>query len=263
MKFRFAPAALVVTTLSTALAASAAHAACGNRPGTPNEVKAEALGAATPGSGTIRFSWRNTTSRAHVGKHTMYFDISVRDGKGNQVGKDMSGHGPFSVTYGSRSHQDFTGLSVPSTFCFSIRARTEGGTKGCVSQRFSAQVCATTVATPPAAGPTPLRTTGRRRPPLISVTREAGNVFFISGTGFLANLPVAIRATDNATLRSEIYTTIGGRPITSNASGQIALRLINICKAPTNLSFSANDGRTSSTDKTGTFWSNTVKTFCQ
>lgn len=193
----------------------------------------------------------------------MYFDISVRDGKGNQVGLDKGGHGPFEVTYGSRSHQDFTGLSVPSTFCFSIRARTEGGTKGCVSQRFSARVCATTVATPPAAGPKPLGPTGRRRPPFISVTREAGNVFFISGTGFLANLPVAIRATDQATLRSEIYTTIGGRPITANASGQIALRLINICKAPTNLSFSANDGRTSSTDKTGTFWSNTVKSFCQ
>lgn len=60
------------------LAISAAHAACGSRPGTPNEVKAEALSATA-----IRFSWRNTTSRAHVGEHTMYFDISVRDGKGN------------------------------------------------------------------------------------------------------------------------------------------------------------------------------------
>jgi hypothetical protein len=260
MQAKYLSAVLAATALTAALAAPAAQAACGSRPGTPNEVKAEALSATS-----IRFSWRNATSRAHVGEHTMYFDISVRDGKGNQVGKDMGGHGPFRVTYGSRSHQDFDRLQTPQTLCFSIRARTDGGTKGCVSQRFSAQVCATTTrsVSPPAAGPKPLGPTGKRRPPFISVTREAGNVFFISGTSFLANRPVAIRATDEATLRSEIYTTIGGRPITANASGKIALRLINICKAPTNLSFSANDGRTDSTDKTGTFWSNTVRTFCQ
>jgi len=257
MEVKHLSAVLAVAALSSALAASTAHADCGNRPGTPNEVKAEPLAGAT-----IRLSWRNTTSRAHEGKHTIYFDISVRDGRGNMVGLDKTGHGPFSVTYGSRSHLDFTGLSVPSTFCFRMRARTEGGTKGCVSQIFSAQVCATTLATPPATGPKPISKSGVM-PLIISVAREAGNVFLISGSGFRANLPVTIRATDNATLRSEFYITIGNRRITADASGRIALRLFNICKAPTNLSFSANDGRKSSTDITGTRWSNTVKTFCQ
>jgi hypothetical protein len=255
MQVKHLSAVLAATALSTALAASAAHAACGNRPGTPNEVKAEAISATS-----IRFSWRNTTSRAHVGQHTMYFDISVRDGKGNQVGKDMGGHGPFNVTYGSRSHQDFDRLATPQTLCFSIRARTEGGTKGCVSQRFSAQVCATTTAS---ASPStrPVKPLGA---PVIAATREPGNVFYVRGFRFQPNAPVTIRAVDGATMQGALITSIGGQRITARASGLMSVRLYNICsKAQGPMHFSTNDGRPNPADKTGTLWSNTVTVACQ
>ncbi len=246
------------------LSISAAQAACGSRPGTPNEVKAEALSATA-----IRFSWRNTTSRAHVGEHTMYFDISVRDGKGNQVGKDMTGTGPFKVTYGSRSQQDFDRLATPQTLCIKIRARTEAGVKGCVSQVFSAQACATTTAS--AAPPTtrPVRPLG---PPVLVATREAGNVFYVRGFRFVPNAPVTIRAVDGATLQSALITSIGGQRITAGAGsakaagagGMMGVRLHNLCsKAKGPMSFSANDGRPNPADKTGTLWSNTVTVPCE
>ena len=260
--------AVTGAALSFAIAAPAAQAACGSRPGTPNEVKAELIG-----QDKIRFSWRNTTGRgmnrpgstsSGDSPHRMYFDISVRDGRGNMVGKDMTGTGPFSVTYGSRSQQEFAGLVVPATYCFRIRARTEGGTQGCVSQIFSAQVCATTLATPPATPPAsvPPKTTGRPRVPSIGVERRDGNEFFFKGTGFLPNAPVTIRAADDQ-LRNEFYVTIGGRRILSDASGRLDLRLVNICKGRGNLYFSANDGRKNASDRTGTLWSNTARTTCQ
>ena len=256
MQVKHLTAVIAATALSAALTAPAAQADCGSRPGTPNEVKAEALSATS-----IRFSWRNTTSRAHVGQHTMYFDISVRDGKGNQVGKDMGGHGPFTVTYGSRSHQDFDRLATPQTLCFKIRARTERGTKGCVSQVFSAQVCATTTAS---ASPPSTRPDKPLGPPVLVATREGGNVFYVRGFRFQPNAAVAIRAVDGATLQSALITTIGGNRITANASGLMFVRLHNICtKAKGPMSFSANDGRTNPADKTGTLWSNTVSVPCQ
>jgi hypothetical protein len=59
VEVRYPALRLIPTTpLSSALAASAAQASCGDRPGTPNELKAEPLAdAPTP---TIRFSWRNS-----------------------------------------------------------------------------------------------------------------------------------------------------------------------------------------------------------
>lgn len=264
MQAKHLSAVIAAAVLSAALAAPAAQAACGNRPGTPNEVKAEALSATS-----IRFSWRNTTGKG-LNKsgsmsqgdtpHNMYFDISVRDGKGNQVGKDMTGTGPFKVTYGSRSHQDFDRLATPQTLCIKIRARTEGGTQGCVSQIFSAQACATTTVSA-APGTRPVKPLG---PPIIVAKREAGNVFNVRGFRFQPNASVTIRAVDGATMQGALITSIGGKPITATAGGHINVRLHNLCsKAQGPMHFSTNDGRANPADKTGTLWSNTVTAACQ
>ena len=265
-------AVLVATALSSALAASAAQASCGDRPGTPNELKAEPVaGAATP---TIRFSWRNTTGKG-LNKsgstssgdtpHRMYFDITVRDGKGNDAGKGLTGTGPFSVTYGSRSHQDFDRLGLPQTLCFWIRARTEGGTQGCISKIASGPVCATTAAV--VVPQKPIKTSHGQTTtggPHIGVVREAGNVFRVIGTKFTRNARVAIRVVDGRTLTGPIITTISGQPISSGAAGIFEVRLHGLCnQAQGPLYFSANDGREDKADKTGTLWSNTVQLPCQ
>jgi fibronectin type III domain protein len=134
---------LVAASLSTAFAMSSADASCDDRPGTPDDVKAD-----TVSSTSIRFGWRNTTSRSSTGAYSYYFDISVSDGSGQQVGQDLTGFGPYSVAYRDRSSHDFNGLTPNTKYCFSIRARTEGGTQGCVSEISSATVCATTSAPP-------------------------------------------------------------------------------------------------------------------
>jgi hypothetical protein len=134
---------LVAASLSTAFAVPSANASCDDRPGTPDDVRAYAV---SPTS--ICFGWRNTTGRASGGAFDYYFDISVRDGGGQPVGLDRTGFGPFKVAYGSHSASEFTGLASSSKYCFSIRARTEGGTEGCVSEISSATVCATTLGPP-------------------------------------------------------------------------------------------------------------------
>jgi len=203
----------------------------------------------------------------------MYFDIMVRaDERGSPTDKkDWTGQGPFSVTYGSRSSQDFDRLSVPQKLCFWIRARTARFNQGCVSVKWSGPVCGTTASTPPGAPSKPIKKTGKPRPGdtstgriIIGVTREPGNVFFVKGFFFQRNAPVTIRAVDAATLQSAFVTSIGGTPITAGAGGQLAVRLYNICsKARGPMMFSANDGRSNPADKSGTLWSNTVRIACQ
>ena len=270
---------LLVSALPFAI--SAAQASCGDRPGTPNELRAEVVtGFATP---TIRFSWRNTTGKglnksgstsSGDAPHTMYFDIKVRaDEKETPLpgpSKDYTGHGPFKVTYGMRRNQDFDHLSTPQRLCFWIRARTERGTKGCVSQIWAGPVCATTATSPqtPASPQKPIKHTGKpggeKGAPNITVLREAGNVFHVIGTSLRPNVPVAIRVVDARTLMGPIVTSIGGRPIVSRGGGLVDVRLYGFCdKTQGPLSFSLNDGRENKADKTGTLWSNTVQQTCQ
>jgi hypothetical protein len=137
------PAAILAMTISILLLASRANAQCGDRPGTPDLVEADATAI-----DTITFRWRNTTNRSAPSiEHTSYFDISVRDSQGNATGKDATGTGPFTVLYRSWSSRAFSSLAPNTTLCFRIRARTGKGTEGCVSEIFSAQVCATTPTT--------------------------------------------------------------------------------------------------------------------
>ena len=126
-----------------------ARAACGNRPGTPDAITVKAISPTE-----IEYTWRNTTNRGSnqprtIGKtdqpHQMWFDIEVRDSAGNQVGQDITGgaHKP-NLVYGIFTSHRFSGLSGGVTYCFRIRARTEGGTQGCVSQNWSNRDCAKT-----------------------------------------------------------------------------------------------------------------------
>jgi hypothetical protein len=127
---KWASVLLVALALSTAVAA-----ACGDRPGTPDNVRAEATSASS-----ITFRFRNTTRWVN----RMCFDIEVRDGRGNPVGRDITGGDCAGAGYHQPRYHVFTGLRADTEFCFRIRARTEPGTQGCVSAIWSARVCART-----------------------------------------------------------------------------------------------------------------------
>lgn len=235
-----------------------AVAGCGSRPGTPNDLRIE------PDSGapttSLLLSWQNTTGRA-IEERTMFFDISVRDAHGQQVGRDLTGVGPFTdLTYGSRSSYAFDGLRPGQTLCISMRARTQGGTKGCVSGRFSNQVCGTTALTapphPPAAHSSP--PTG---PPQLQVTGPTANSFVVHGTKFEANAWITLRVADAAG-RSIYVQTSGNTRLRANAAGSFEATLNGLCQAHGPLYFSATDGRASSVDHTGSTWSNTVQLLC-
>lgn len=133
--------------LTALLVTPPAHASCDERPGTPNELVAEPLSPTA-----IRLSWKNTTGRAAgagaVG-HTMYFDIYVRDLDGQDLGRDVTGVGPYrNLAYGSRSYHEFGDLAMGTDYCFFMRARSAAGTQGCVSQEASAAVCTATTVPP-------------------------------------------------------------------------------------------------------------------
>ena len=96
------------------LVAEPVVASCGDRPGTPDLVKAEATSARE-----ITFTWRNTTGKqsSTTQAHQMWFDISVRDGAGNMVEKDRGGSGPYNVVYHGESSTSFRDLAPGTTLC--------------------------------------------------------------------------------------------------------------------------------------------------
>ena len=146
-----------------------AVASCSSRPGTPNQLVAQALS-----SSTIELSWRNTTNKGmnrsgSIGwgdqKHTMNFDIYVRDQAGHSIGRDITGGARQSgLVYGVRSAYRFDRLAPNSHYCFAMRARTAGGTQGCISQAQSEWACVSTLAP----GQTAASTFQPSRPPVPS-----------------------------------------------------------------------------------------------
>jgi hypothetical protein len=158
----------VVATSVAMFGAASANAACSDRPGTPNHVSARAVSATA-----IELTWNNTASEGFARtpifgipysyelkpRGAIYFDISVREGApdGRMLGLDRTGYGPFE-SFGDGTPQTkrwlgttFAGLKAGRTYCFQLRARTEPGTQGCVSQLASEWACATTPALPLAA----------------------------------------------------------------------------------------------------------------
>jgi hypothetical protein len=124
----------IALTLASVVAATAARAC--DRPGTPNEVGARPFSATE-----LDFGW---TPRTH--DNEMYYDIAIRDGNLQDIGRDLTGTGPMSGQYGIGIFRRYGSFQPNTKYCFRIRARTESGTKGCVSEIWSAWACATTKA---------------------------------------------------------------------------------------------------------------------
>jgi hypothetical protein len=115
---------------------SAANASCDDRPGTPDDVVAR------PWTTTsLSFGWR---ARTHDDE--MYYDINIRDGQLRDIGRDLTGWGPRTGRFGYGVNQVFEGFQPGTRYCFRIKARTEAGTEGCVSEVWSAWACAATPA---------------------------------------------------------------------------------------------------------------------
>ena len=132
--------AAVLATL-TALAASPAESACGDRPGTPNNIRVDPA----PGkpATALRVTWTNTASQR------VWWDFEVTDSAGQPVKMKggLGGIGPASTQRGSTVTKDF-GVNKPGTIrCYRIKARTGPFNSGCVSEQWSARVCAATAAT--------------------------------------------------------------------------------------------------------------------
>jgi hypothetical protein len=159
-----------------------ACAACSDRPGTPDNLK---LAAVRSNPTSMSLEWRNNASEGWrsffereilgypgelggalgiPGSHEIipkaagiYFDISVREGSpdGKTVGLDRTGIGPYTTNPPSISNTrpvsyNFDNLKPSTLYCFRVRARTEAGTQGCVSQLWSNWECGWTHAVAPA-----------------------------------------------------------------------------------------------------------------
>jgi hypothetical protein len=232
-----------------------AEASCDNRPGTPTNVSAP-----TVGPNSITFSWRNTTGRT-LQEPRMFFDMYMRDGAGNSTGMDLTGTGPYNVRYGSTSTKTFNNLRPNTKYCFSLRARTAGGTQGCISAVTSNVACATTPPSGSATVSTGPVDTGVGSPIVLQARGMPGNVIVITGRGFRPNTAVTIRVTDQ-TLRSLFFQTNNGHRITASGSGTLNETFRGVCQLPGILYFAAQDGRSNPSDRTGTLWSNTPTINC-
>lgn len=128
-------AALAASGALLMLFAARADAACSSRPGTPNNVKVEPYPSRLT---TLRVYWINTASER------VWWDIEVTDPAGRVFPQAAGKGGPAGTKKGS-SHVWYYNVNKPNmTRCFRIRARTGPFDTGCVSQVWSARVCATT-----------------------------------------------------------------------------------------------------------------------
>lgn len=160
---------LVLTLLwSTALATAPANAQCSDRPGTPTNVEAAPLDLGQgPSPDQIQVKWKNTATER------VWWDVEMTDEAG-QVLPLRAGVGRGDEGVGLEISNVY-GTAPGTTRCFRVRARTEPGTEGCVSEVWSNQACATTparvgsilAAAPPPTGPItpirPVRQLGKRR----------------------------------------------------------------------------------------------------
>jgi hypothetical protein len=128
-----------LSALCLVLAASPATAgifgSCEHRPGTPTNLAAKIIG------NSISLTFINT---AHTGG-TMFWDVEVRDGAGNPVGRDRSGSDATPSNRGGSVAINFTvpPLQPNVYYCFRVRARDAAGTQGCTSEIWGNQACIT------------------------------------------------------------------------------------------------------------------------
>jgi hypothetical protein len=231
-------ALIAALTLAGAFLAASPAGACTDRPGTPDRVSVEPL---SPTS--LRLKFRITTRD----KENRFYDVEVEEvtppppGTQLEIRKKVRAfpgvraHGPYYLGFGAMDHFDFTGLAPGKKHCARLRARTEAGTKGCVSDVWSGAPCKEL---PPEPGqPVP----GLGKVPTLAVVREGGTVFRITGHNFRPNAAVVIQVSGPATSPVSV-TNAPGRNMIADAKGQIAVRLTGLCERDGVISFTANDG---------------------
>jgi hypothetical protein len=154
-----------------------------------------------------------------------------------------------------RSAQRIDGLISSTNYGFAIWARTDGGTKGCVSEKTSDRACVSTF--PPGAPPVASQSPTAAKAAQTAVDGHPGNELDFKGAGFTLNAAVSIRVADQS-LRSV------RRVAKANGSGDASATLNGLCQSQGWLFISATDGRAAlhSVDKTGFLWSNTFKVIC-
>jgi hypothetical protein len=220
-------------------ASISAHAACGDRPGTPDNVSVQALSTTS-----IRFNWRITTRKDEVER---YYDLQVFEEippqpPSNVPKKTMirnlsgvRGQGPNYLTTGGMDHFDFTGLKPGTKYCVWIMGRTEGGTQGCTSLIWSNQPCTTTQGEQK-----PAKILGKVAQ--ISVRWQSWNLFHMTGSGFLANRNVIIRVSGPGAAGESYDRDANGRPIKTDAHGAFDVTLSGLCAQRGRINFSADNG---------------------
>ena len=93
------------------------------------------------------------------------------------------------------------------------------------------------------------------RAPTIAVKSNGDGTFVITGSGFVANSPALISATDRQADREYGVAQADG-------GGAFSFTTRNICPSPPPLTFIATSGVGSKTDRTDWIWSNIVQTAC-
>jgi hypothetical protein len=133
---------LAAVSLPAVLGATSANASCNDRPGTPTNVTADPSPPST--APTIGVSWSNTANN----DETVFWDVEVTDGHGRAV-QDEPRPGAGRGDRGRGLRVSNTYSAPPGvTRCFRVKARTEPGTQGCVSEIWSNQACAATAVFP-------------------------------------------------------------------------------------------------------------------
>lgn len=154
-----------------------------------------------------------------------------------------------------RSAQRIDGLISNTNYCFAILVCTDGGTKGCCSEKTSDWACVSTF--PPGAPPVASQSPTAAKAPQIAVDGHPGNDLEFAGAGFTLNASVSVRLAD------PLLWSVR-RDAKANGSGDASATLNGLCQSQGWLLISATDGRAAplSLDKTDFLWSNTDEVIC-
>jgi hypothetical protein len=125
---RSAPFAFICVAMIL-FVATAAQAACDDRPGTP-VWRIPGWNSAT----SIHLSWINKATESPI-----WWDLEISDGSGNVL-SSQAGIQPIGTGFNQNLSMD---LNVPlgAQRCYRLKARTEPGTEGCVSIQWTNKIC--------------------------------------------------------------------------------------------------------------------------
>lgn len=134
-----------IVAVLASLGPTTAYASCGDRPGTPTNIRAIGIVGSTGNNNPgILVTWINTASESGAD----FVDIEVQTQDGGATGFNRTGWRMEGGGFHKEGSATFQPMEVGKTFCFRVRARTEAGTQGCVSQLWTSRVCAAAKAEP-------------------------------------------------------------------------------------------------------------------